>query len=67
MSQIVLALRHTPHLEWLIRWQANIIAALAGGSLSAALFSLGALVAVSAARSARSHVAVARRWAQRHA
>lgn len=67
MSQITFAIRHAPHSEWLFRWQATVIAAFAGGSLTAALLNLGALMALSVARSTLSQVAIARRWADHHA
>lgn len=67
MSQITFAIRHALHSEWLFRWQATVIAAFAGGSLTAALLNLGALMALSVARSTLSQVAIARRWADHHA
>ncbi|UYV15411.1 hypothetical protein [Porphyrobacter sp. ULC335] len=67
MSQITLAIRHAPHSEWLFRWQATVIAALAGGSLTAALLNLGAAVALAVTRSTMSQVSVARGRANRHA
>jgi hypothetical protein len=54
----------TPLLERLYRWQVIINAAFAGGSLTAALLNLGALVAVSMARSGMSHFGPGRHWAE---
>lgn len=67
MSQIILAIRHAPLTERLFRWQAAVIVAFAGGSRTAALFNIGALMAFSIARSALSHVAITRRRAEHHA
>jgi hypothetical protein len=67
MSQITLAFRHAPHSERFFRWQATVIAAFAGGSLTAALLNLGAAVALALTRSTLSQVSAARRWADHHA
>jgi hypothetical protein len=67
MSQITLAFRRAPQSERLFRWQSAVISALSGGSLTAALLNLGALMTVSVARSVLSHAATARRWAEQHA
>ncbi len=67
MSQITLAIRHVPHSEWLFRWQATVIAAFAGGSLTAALLNLGAAVALAMTRSTLSQVSAARGRTDRHA
>ena len=67
MSQITLAIRHAPHSEWLFRWQATVIAAFAGGSLTAALLNLGAVVALAVTRSTLAQVSAARGRADRHA
>jgi len=67
MSQITFAIRHAPQSEWLFRWQAAVSAAFAGGSMTAGLFNLGALMALSVARSTLSQVTIARRWADHHA
>jgi len=67
MSQITLAIRHAPQSERLFRWQAAVITAFAGGSLTAGLFNLGALLALWVARSSLTQVANARRWADHHA
>ena len=67
MSHITLAIRHAPQSERLFRWQATIIAAFAGGSLTAALLNLGAAVALAVTRSTFSHVSAARGRADRHA
>lgn len=56
--------RHTPLLERLYRWQVIINAAFAGGSLTAALLNLGALVAVAIARSGMSRFGRGRRWVE---
>ncbi len=66
MSQINFTIRAAPQSQWLLRWQARVIAAFAAGSLFTALFTIGALMAVSVARSALSHFAAARRWADHH-
>lgn len=67
MSQITLAIRHARQSERLLRWQVTVNGALAGGSLIAALFQLGALVGLSLARSMAAHAAAARRAADHHA
>ena len=67
MSQITLAIRHAPQSERLLRWQVTVNSAFAGGSLIAALFQLGALVALSLARSTMSHLVTARRDGDYHA
>lgn len=67
MSQISYAIRHAPQSQWLFRWQATVIVAIAGGSLTVALFNLSALMALSVARFASAQVAVGRRWAEHHA
>jgi len=59
MSQITLALRQVPQSERFFRWQATVIAAFAGGSLTAALLNLGAAMALSFARAALGHTAAA--------
>jgi hypothetical protein len=66
MSQITLVIRHAPHSEQLLRWQMTVNAAFAGGSVTAALINLGALIAVSMARSALSQLALARSPAGYH-
>jgi hypothetical protein len=67
MSQITLAIRHAPHSERFFRWQATVIAAFASGSLTAGLFNLSGLMALSIAQSVLSRAAVAHRWAVHHA
>ena len=52
--------------EQLLRWQMTVNAAFAGGSVTAALINLGALIAVSMARSALSQLALARSPAGYH-
>ena len=64
MPQMTLTLRHAPHSDWLLRWQATVIVAFAGGSLIAALCNISALMTLSIARSALSQVASARLWAE---
>lgn len=56
MSQITHAFHTTSHSERMFRWQVAINAAFAGGSLAAAFMNIGALVALSIARSALAHV-----------
>lgn len=60
MSQINFAIRHSRQTERLLRLQVTVNTAFAGGSLIAALLNLGALIAISLARSAISHFATAR-------
>lgn len=60
MSQITLAIRHAPQSERLFRWQVSVNTAFAGGSLAGALLNLGALIALSIARSVLSRLARAR-------
>lgn len=55
MSQITLAIRHAPQPDRLLRWQVTVNGAFAGGSLTAALFQLAALIALSLVRSAVLH------------
>lgn len=64
MSQITLAIRHVTHSERLFRWQTAAV--FAGGSLTAGLFNLGALMALSVARSALVHGAHERRRTEHH-
>lgn len=59
MTQINLAIRHAPQSERLLRWQVTVNAALAGGTLTAALLNLSALVAFSLTRSVLSRFATA--------
>jgi hypothetical protein len=66
MSQITLAIRHAPQSERLLRWQVTVNGAFAGGSLTAALFQLGALIALSIVRSAVLQVVTPRREAECH-
>jgi anti-sigma factor RsiW len=66
MSQLTLAIHNAPHSEWLLRWQATVIGALAGGSLIAALCNIGALMTLSIARSAVLRPTAAHRWAEPH-
>ena len=61
MSQLNFAVRHSRQTERLLRWQVTVNTAFAGGSLTAALLNLGALIAFSFARSALSRFATARR------
>lgn len=51
MTQITLAIRHAPQSERLLRWQVSFNAAFAGGTLTAALLNLSALIAFSLTRS----------------
>lgn len=67
MSQITLAIRQASQSERFFRWQATIIAAFAGGSLTAGLLNLGAVVALALTRSVLSRGVGARRWADHHA
>jgi hypothetical protein len=67
MSQINLALRRTQQSDRFFRWQATVIAAFAGGSLTAGLINLGALIALCVTRSALSRAGLARRWGEHHA
>ena len=67
MSQITLAFRRAPQSERLFRWQAAVVAAFANGSLTAGLFNLGAMMALSVARATLSRFANAGRWAEHHA
>jgi succinate dehydrogenase hydrophobic anchor subunit len=67
MSYITHAIRQAPYSEWLFRWQATAIAAFAGGSLTAALFHLGAAVGVAVTRSVLSRGAGIGGWAGHHA
>jgi hypothetical protein len=67
MSQINLALRRTQQSDRFFRWQATVIAAFAGGSLTVGLINLGALMALCVTRSALSRAALSRRWGQHHA
>ena len=60
MSQISFAIRHSRQTERLLRLQVTVNTAFAGGSLIAALLNLGALIAISLARSAISRFATAR-------
>ena len=60
MSQINFAIRHSRQTERLLRLQVTVNTAFAGGSLIAALLNLGALIAISLARSAISRFATAR-------
>lgn len=66
MHQMTLPFRHAPHSDWLLRWQATVIVAFAGGSLIAALCNISALMTLSIARSALSQVAAARCWSEHH-
>jgi hypothetical protein len=59
MSQITLAIRHAPQSERLLHWQMTVNAAFAGGTLTAALLNLGALIAFSLTRSVLSRFATA--------
>lgn len=52
MAQITLALRQLPQSERFFRWQATVLAAFAGGSLTAALLNLGAAIALATAKAA---------------
>lgn len=54
MSPIILAIRHAPKSEVMLQWQLAFNAAFSGGSLSAALINLCALLASSIAKSAAS-------------
>lgn len=67
MSRITLAIRLASQAELLLRWQVHVNAAFAGGSLIAALLNLGALVALSLARSGLAQRATDRRKARCHA
>lgn len=67
MSQLTLAIRHVPQSERLLRWQVTVNAAFVGGSLTAAMLNLGALIAFSIARSALSRFTTARRLEEYHA
>ncbi|WP_341710772.1 hypothetical protein [Erythrobacter sp.] len=49
MSKIIPTIRHVPQSELMFRWQMAFNAAFAGGSLSAVLISLSALIASSVA------------------
>lgn len=60
MSQVNFAIRHSRQTERLLRLQVTVNTAFAGGSLIAALLNLGALIAVSLARSAISRFVTAR-------
>lgn len=66
MSQITLAIQGAQHPEWLLRWQATVIVAFAGGSLIAALCNIAALMTFSIARSAIVRLTVARHRAENH-
>lgn len=61
MSQIDFAIRPVLRSDWQLHWQLTVNTAFAGGSLTAALLNLGALIAFSLARSALSRFATARR------
>ena len=52
MAQITLALRQLPQSERFFRWQATVLAAFAGGSLTAALLNLGAAIALATVKAA---------------
>lgn len=67
MSQITLAIRQAPLSEQLYRWQVTVNAAFTGGSLTAAMLNLGALIALSITRSVLSRFATARREEELHA
>lgn len=66
MSQLTLAIRHTPQSERLFRLQVTVNAAFASGSLNAALLNLGALLAYSLARAALSRLAPAQNLEDHH-
>lgn len=55
MSQITFAIRQATQSEMLFRWQATVIAAFAGGSLTAALLNLAAAVGFAVTKSALVH------------
>jgi hypothetical protein len=67
MSQITLAIRRAPKSERLFRWQAAVVAAFAGGSLTARMFNIGALMALLIARFTLLQIANARRGGEYHA
>lgn len=52
MSHITFAMRRLTQSQWLLRWQATVIAAFAGGSLTAALLNLAAAAGLAAAQRA---------------
>lgn len=56
MTRIALSLGHVRQSPRLFRWQATVISAFAGGSLTAALLNLGGVVAIALARSAQSRL-----------
>lgn len=66
MSQISFALRPVIRSDRQLHWQVTVNTAFAGGSLTAALLNLGALIAFSLVRSAFSRFATARRGGTRH-
>lgn len=59
MSQIILTIRQAPRSEPMLRWQMAFNAAFAGGSLGAAVINLGAMIALSIARSVLSRLPTA--------
>ena len=61
MSQISFVIRPVLRSDRQLHWQMTVNTAFAGGSLTAALLNLGALIAFSFARSALSRFATARR------
>jgi hypothetical protein len=56
MSRIALSIGHVRHSPLLFRWQATVISAFAGGSLTAAMLNLAGVVAIAFARSAQSRL-----------
>jgi hypothetical protein len=67
MSQITLAFRQVPQSERFFRWQATVLAAFAGGSLTAALLNLGAVMALATAKAAFGRANPVRKWTGYHA
>ncbi|WDA40998.1 hypothetical protein [Erythrobacter sp. BLCC-B19] len=67
MSQITLALRQLPQSERFFRWQATVLAAFSGGSLTAALLNLGAVVALATAKAAFGRANLVRKRTSYHA
>lgn len=67
MSQITLALRQVPKSERFFHWQATVVAAFAGGSLTAALLNLGAVILLAMGRAALGRASPVRKPAGDHA